>query len=137
MALNNNPFGIVLWIIVSIIIKMLSFPLYKAGYVSGINLVKSLEKKMKIISESVSILGLMVVGGLIPTVIRAKVGITFTQGDVVMKGQEILDSILPGMIPVLLCGMVYYLLSKKTKPISIILLVLILSIILGYFNILI
>lgn len=137
MALNNNPFGIVLWIIVSIIIKMLSFPLYKAGYVSGINLVKSLEKKMKIISESVSILGLMVVGGLIPTVIRAKVGITFTQGDVVMKGQEILDSILPGMIPVLLCGMVYYLLSKKTKPISIILLVLVLSIILGYFNILI
>lgn len=136
MALNNNPFGIVLWIIVSVVIKMLSFPLYKAGYLSGISLVKSLEKKMKIISESVSILGLMVVGGLIPTVIRAKIGVTFTQGNVIMKGQEILDSILPGMIPVALCVMVYYLLSKKIKPISIILIILVISIILGYFNIL-
>lgn len=136
MALNNNPFGIFLWIAVSVAIKMLSFPLYKAGYISGINLLKSLEKKMKIISESVSVLGLMVVGGLIPTVIRARVGLEFVQGDVVMKGQEILDSILPGMIPVILCGGVYYLLSKKIKPITIILIVLILSLVLGFTGIL-
>lgn len=137
MALNNNPFGIFLWIIVSIAIKMLSFPLYKAGYISGISLLKSLEKKMKLISESVSVLGLMVVGGLIPSVIRAKVGISFVQGNVIMNGQEILDSILPGMIPMLLCSLVYYLLSKKFKPIVIILIILLLSLFLGYTKILI
>ena len=46
-----------------------------------------------------------------------------------MNGQHVLDSILPGMIPVLLVLLVYWLLGKKRMtPVRIILVVLVLSI---------
>lgn len=128
MALQGSAIGIFLWIIVSILLKLASFPLFSAGYKSGTSLVAVLETKMKVISRCVSILGLMVVGALIPSVIKATVALSFHQGEVTMKGQEILDQIMPGIIPALLVFGVYVLLSKKVKPIYLILIIIILSI---------
>lgn len=128
MALQGSSIGIFLWIIVSIILKLLSFPFFSAGYKSGTSLVAVLETKMKTISKCVSILGLMVVGALIPSVIKANVALSFQQGDVNMKGQEILDQIMPGIIPALLVFAVYVMLSKKVKPIYIILILMVCSI---------
>ena len=70
----------------------------------------------------------MVVGALIPSVIKANVALSFQQGDVNMKGQEILDQIMPGIIPALLVFAVYVMLSKKVKPIYIILILMVCSI---------
>lgn len=130
MALQGSPIGIFLWIIVSVVLKLLSFPFFRAGYKSGTSLVAVLETKMKVISKCVSILGLMVVGALIPSVIKSNVALSFHQGDVTMKGQDILDQIMPGIIPALLVFAVYMLLSKKVKPIYIILIIMVLSIVL-------
>ena len=109
---------------------MLSFPLFKAGYFSGTKLVNALESKMKSITKATSILGLMVVGGLMSTVIRATVGFSFVQGEIEMTGQSILDQIMPGLIPAAIVGLMYYLLGKKVKPTYLILLVIVMSIIL-------
>lgn len=130
MALQGSAIGIILWIIVSVILKLLSFPFFNAGYKSGTSIVAVLETKMKVISKCVSILGLMVVGALIPSVVKANVALSFHQGDVTMKGQEILDQIMPGMLPALLVFGVYVLLSRKVKPIYIILIIMIVSILL-------
>ena len=130
MAIEGNPAGIFLWIAVSIAIKMLSFPLFKAGYFSGTKLVNTLESKMKSITKATSILGLMVVGGLMSTVIRATVGFSFVQGEIEMTGQSILDQVMPGLIPAAIVGLMYYLLGKKVKPTYLILLIIVMSIIL-------
>ena len=123
MALQGSAIGIVLWLAVGITLKMLSFPLFEMGYKSGTSLVNSLGKKLKTISECVAILGLMVVGALIPSVIKANIAFEFAQGDVTMKGQDILNQIMPGIIPAALVFLVYYLLGKKVKPVYLILLV--------------
>ncbi|MGL4589008.1 MAG: PTS system mannose/fructose/sorbose family transporter subunit IID [Mycoplasmatales bacterium] len=136
MAINGSPFGIILWIIVSIILKALSFPLFEMGYTHGSSLVMKLENKMKQISASVSILGLMVVGALIPSVIKINVALQFTQDDFILEGQQILDDILPGMLPIILVTVVYFCLGKKIKPIYLIIAIMIIAIILGYFGIL-
>ena len=116
MALQGSAIGIVLWLAVGITLKLLSFPLFEMGYKSGTSLVNSLGKKLKTISECVAILGLMVVA------------FEFAQGDVIMKGQDILNQIMPGIIPAALVFLVYYLLGKKVKPVYLILLVMVIAV---------
>ncbi|MDU6535660.1 MAG: PTS system mannose/fructose/sorbose family transporter subunit IID, partial [Intestinibacter bartlettii] len=130
MAIDGSPVGIFLWIAVSVAIKLCSFPLFKAGYFSGTKLVNALESKMKSITKGTSILGLMVVGGLISTVIRTTVGFSFVQGEIEMTGQSILDQIMPGLLPAAIVAIMYYLLGKKVKPTYLILLVIAISIVL-------
>ena len=130
MALNGSPVGIFLWFIVTWLLRGLGIPLFKAGMKSGTSLLASIETKMKLITESVSILGLMVVGGLIPTVVKPNLALKFKQGSLSMTGNQILDQIMPGLLPAALVFGVYYLLSKKVKPIYIILIIIALSIIL-------
>lgn len=91
---------------------MLSIPLFNAGYTSGTKLISTIEKSLKRLTESTSILGLMVVGALIPSVVKANIALNFKQGDFTMKGQEILDQIMPGLVPALLVGIVFWALKK-------------------------
>lgn len=130
MALEGSVIGIALWIAVTWILKALGIPLFKAGLKSGTSLLMSIETKLKAVTESVAILGLMVVGALTPKVINANLAFTFKQGSLEMKGDEILNQIMPGLIPAVLVFSVYYLLGKKVKPIYIILLVMVLSVVL-------
>ena len=50
-----------------------------------------------------------------PTVVKANVALTFKQGDLKMTGTEILDQIMPGLIPAALVALVYWMLGKKVK----------------------
>lgn len=136
MAIDGSPVGIFLWIAVSVALKMLSIPLFKAGYTSGTKLISTIEKSLKVLTESTSILGLMVVGALIPSVVKSTIALNFKQGDFTMKGQEILDQIMPGLVPALLVGLVYWALKKNVKPIYLILGVMVFSIILSAMGIL-
>lgn len=130
MALEGNFFGLVLWMCVTFAIKFSSILFFKAGYKSGTNIIESVKEKMQLITKSVSVIGLMVVGGLIATSIRANVAWNYSIGDAKFNGQELIDSIMPALIPALLTGLVYYLLGrKKMTPVKIILVVIFISII--------
>ena len=115
MALEGSVVGILIWILVTWVLKGLGYPLFKAGIASGTSLVNSIESKMKVLKECVAVLGLTVVGALISTVVKANVALTFTQGDLKMTGTEILDQIMPGLIPAALVAFVYWMLGKKSK----------------------
>lgn len=136
MALDGSVIGIGIWLLVTWLLKALGIPLFKGGLKSGTSLLSSIETKLKAITESIAVLGLMVVGALIPTVINANVAYTFEQGSLEMTGTEILDQIMPGLIPAALVFGVYYLLGKKVKPVYIILIIMALSIVLYSLNIL-
>ena len=56
------------------------------------------------------IVGLMSVGAMIATLIGATTPVTFSAGTVVI--QDILDSIMPNMIPLALTGLMYWLIKK-------------------------
>ncbi|MEX1484210.1 MULTISPECIES: PTS system mannose/fructose/sorbose family transporter subunit IID [Enterococcus] len=136
MAIDGSPVGILLWIVVSVALKLVSIPLFNAGYASGTKLIATIEKSLKLLTESTSILGLMVVGALIPSVVKANITLNFKQGNFSMKGQDILDQIMPGLLPALLVGLVFWALKKNVKPIYLILGVMVLSIVLAALGIL-
>lgn len=129
MAVEGNILGAVLWLCVMLAIKSLVIPLFKAGYKSGVKLVSNIKDQLQGVTSSISIIGLMVVGSLVPTVINAPIKLSYQSGDLVMKGQEILDSIMPGVIPALLVLLVYWLLGRKSMtPVRVIVILMVLAI---------
>ncbi|MCT7710257.1 MAG: PTS system mannose/fructose/sorbose family transporter subunit IID, partial [Lactobacillus iners] len=102
--------------------------LFKTGYNSGTKLVTSLGKKINIFTDAISIMGLMVIGCLIPTVVKVFIPLKFKTGKVILSLQNgILDKIMPALLPVAVTIFVYWLLGKKnitpTKIIGLIILI--------------
>ena len=65
------------------------------------------------------------------TVVSANVTASFTSGEVTVNGQEILDQIMPCMVPVIVVAFIYWLLGrKKMTSTKAIILVMVLSIVL-------
>lgn len=81
-------------------------------------------------------MGLTVVGALIPAVVKMNIGLVFKSGDVELPIQtEILDKIVPALLPAGLTFLVYKVIaSKKLSVIKIIFLVIILSLLCAYFG---
>lgn len=137
MALNGSSLGIWIWTIWMVFRWFLRWWFTKLGYKQGVKLVTTLSQKLKNITEAADILGLTVVGALIPTVISAKVPYVFQSGEISMKLQDILDQIMPALVPVALVGGVYWLLGrKKMNSTKAIFILLILSLLLSALGIL-
>ena len=101
-------------------------------------LVTNLGERINIFTEAASIMGLTVIGALIPSVVVMKIGLVFTTGKVKMPIQsQILDKIMPALLPVLLTYVVYKLLvSKKMTVIQVIFAIIALALVCSFFGIL-
>lgn len=116
MAQGGNIFGALLWLALNIVVYVLVANSWKIGYRFGTSLITTLADKIAAFTEAASVLGLMVVGALIPTVVKINMGLTFTMGEVTLSVQEgILDQILLGMLPIAATAAVYALLKKKVS----------------------
>lgn len=138
MALEGNPMGCIIWILVCAIgITAVRYFMLEMGYKQGTDVVKNISGKLKKITECANILGLTVVGALIPTVINAEIPYVFKWGGVEKPAQEMLDSIMPNLLPVCIVAFVYWILSRKGMNSSkVIILLIVLAIAASYLGIL-
>lgn len=126
-----------LWLAVAIAIFVWKLFDWRIGYKFGDKLFTTLAEKMSVFTESTSALGMMVVGALIPTVIKVSCGLTFTMGEVTLDVQTgILDQIMVGMLPVIATAIVYALVKRKVSINKIVLGILIISWVCAAFGIL-
>ena len=137
MAQEGNPVGIFLWLAVGLVIFWWSLNNWKTGYKFGTSLITTLADKIPVFTEAMSVLGLTVVGALIPSVVSITVGLTFTLGDVTLNFQEgILDMIMLGIMPVLATWIVYVLIKRRVNLIAIIVAIIVISMVCSAFGIL-
>lgn len=127
MAMEGNPFGMIAWALLHIICLFVRFRLFEIGYTQGMRIISEFGKQLTIFTEAASVLGLVVLGALIPSVVKISCPVTFKLGDVGMKLQPMLDKIMPSLLPILFTTIVYYLLSRKMKLTNLILLVIVFS----------
>ena len=99
-------------------------------------MVTSTRDRLNAITQAATLLGITVVGALIASVIRVNVAASFVSGEVTVAGQDVLDQIMPKLLPVLLVAGVYTLLGKKnmtsTKAILIVIVVSIILYAIGF-----
>ena len=128
MGMQGNPLGIFLWAAFTFAFLAVRILEVEWGYNMGINVVTKLGKQITVFTEACSVLGLTVVGSLISSVVKLQTGIIYTNGDVTMKVQELLDGVMPSLLPVAAVALIYYFMNKKkVKMTHMILIIIILS----------
>lgn len=113
MAMQGNPLGIFLWLAFTIAFLAVRILQYEWGYNMGVNVITKFGKQITVFTEACSVLGLTVVGSLIATVVKLKTGITFTNGDVTMEVQGLIDGVMPQLLPVAAVAIIYFFMAKK------------------------
>ncbi|AZZ38448.1 PTS system mannose/fructose/sorbose family transporter subunit IID [Acidipropionibacterium jensenii] len=128
MALTGSVIGPLLFFVVINIIRMLMrWYGFKVGYERGTAIVSDLGGgQLKKLTATASVLGLFVMGALVSkwTTINFPLVISRYKGsdgkEVVTTLQSILDSLLPGLVALLLTFLCMWILKKKVNPIWII-----------------
>lgn len=94
-----------------------SWYLYKFGYDAGLVGIQNIMSngQLNSLTDSLSVLGLLVMGALSATYINITSPLKYTSGKMVLSLQSILDKIMPGILPLLMVGLVWYLLSIRKK----------------------
>ncbi len=132
MALEGNPTGIILWTLFAVALTAWRLNWFQYGFDLGTKLVTSMKDTLQTLTDSCSILGMTVVGALIPSVVSVTIPLVlqFSGTGTEMAIQSQLDAIMPKMIPVLLTFICYRLLGKrKVSMTKLVLIVLAISII--------
>lgn len=136
MALEGSYLGIFLWMAVNIARLLLTNTFIHMGYKQGVKIVENISGLLRHITEAANILGLTVIGALVPTVISANIPFVFKQGDVTMELQALLDQLMPSLVPVCVVAFMYWLLGRKnmtsTKGIFILIAISILAYVTGF-----
>ncbi len=113
MALEGSAVGVIIFMSYFILKNFISYYFMNVGYKEGTKLVTTLSGKLKNITKAANALGILVVGSLIPSVVRASAAFTYETGEVVVSLQESLDKIMPGLIPAGVVLLTYWMLGQK------------------------
>lgn len=127
MAVNNNPIGMLIWIIANCVIMWFRWKQLDIAYKEGVSLVTTMQSKLTALTDAATLLGVFMVGALAATMVNIKLAWTPKLGDVAINMQNNLDMILPKLVPAVIVGVIYWLLGKKnmnsTRAIFIVLVV--------------
>lgn len=136
LAQSGSIVGCVIWVIANIALLFGRAALLPLGYKQGVKLVTTLKNKLSAFTNAATVLGVTVIGALIPSVVKAAVPFVYKKDGVELVIQDTLDAILPSLVPVLLVLLTYWMLGqKKLNSTRVIWIILILSIALSAFGI--
>lgn len=128
MAISKNLLGPVLYFIITFGVQMLlRFWLMYWSYDLGTGAIEMLTRNAKEFTHAASMLGVFVVGALTCNYGGTKLGMEIPNGKTPIVLQNLLDGILPALIPLGLTLMCYVLIKKKnwtpTKTIGLLLVI--------------
>lgn len=124
LASQGNILGPILFLLIfNIPHYILRYLCMFGGYRLGTGLLSKVEESgiMGKVTYGAAILGLMVIGGMTATMVNFTLPFTVGSGDTAVKLQDILDGIMPALLPLGITGLVYYLLGKGVKATHVIL----------------
>lgn len=140
LALEGNLLGPILFLIIinvpSFICKLW---LPRIGFALGGNALKKASDSgiMEFITKHCNIVGLMTVGTMSCSMVSISLKYVFEMNGVETKLQDLFDSIMPSILPILLVLLCAYLLKRKNiKPVMLLIGIIIFSIVFSFFGVL-
>ncbi|MDS0490032.1 PTS system mannose/fructose/sorbose family transporter subunit IID [Lacticaseibacillus paracasei] len=114
MGMKGNPIGVIIWLLCAIVILGLRYFELPIAYREGKKLVSNVGNFLNNLTDAATLLGVFVIGGLIPTVVNVIVPFKLTIGKKSLAIQaDMLDQILPALVPIALVALAYWLLGRK------------------------
>ena len=136
MALDGSYLGPILsFVVFEALIFGCGYFMFMTGYKHGKSSLLKILKNGTIdkIINSFSIVGLMVVGSMAASRVTIDTPLSFQIGEGVTSLQSVLDSLAPGLIPLGITMLVWWMLKKKVNTVWIIIVIFIVGII-GYYT---
>lgn len=139
MALDHNFFGPIMFTVVfELIIYTIGYLMFMYGYRKGKASVISILQSglLDKVTNAFSIVGLMVVGTMAATRITIKTPLIWHVGQSVIKLQSLFNQLAPGLLPLLITLLVWWLLRKKVNASIIVVGIFIIGILCSYLGVL-
>lgn len=106
--------GIAMYSAFNLLLLWLRWIFINLGYNQGVKLITTLSSKLNLITEAANVLGVTVIGAMIPLTVSVGVKYSYEIGSKVTNVQtDFIDRIMPALIPALLVAFIYWLLGKK------------------------
>lgn len=135
LALAGNIFAPLIFLVLYNIVNLgcRYYGLHQ-GYKMGTALLTKLQESgvMQKVFQATAIVGLTVIGAMVAAMVNVNLGISFGEGDGVIALNDVLNGIMPKMLPLLTTGALYAAIRKGAK-VNVLLLVIILVGIAGAF----
>lgn len=134
LALQGNVLGpILFFLIFNIPHVILRYICMMGGYKFGAGFLSKVQQNglMEKVTYGASIVGLMSIGAMIATMVAINIPFTYESNGASIVIGEILNSIMPGLLPLLFTGFIYWLVTKKKMKTTWVLMLIILIGILG------
>lgn len=116
LASDGSALGPIMFLVSWLLVVVpLKYWLFVKGYVLGLDAVKILtnqELKVKI-TTALTMIGLIVIGGVASTTIQAPIKFEYISGDMKISVQNILNRILPNLMPLIVALVSYFMVDKK------------------------
>lgn len=127
---QGNIFGSILFILLyGVTQSVVKYFLLNLGYTMGTSFIDEIFSSglMEILSQCAAVLGLMMVGAMTATMVKVPLNWTIVTGDTSVVVNDILESIFPGLLGVILLFIMTHLIKKGWRPTKLILLVFIIA----------
>lgn len=139
LCMAGSPFGPLLFLLIFNVVNIaLRYFGVKYGYGLGENIISKVSdpSTMQKLTCALSIVGLMVIGGMIATNVAITTPIAFDISGTAFSLQDTLDSIFPKLLPVAAFGILYALNKKGVNVLVQIIAIMVLGVVLGAVGIL-
>ncbi|VBB08301.1 Hypothetical protein LUCI_3572 [Lucifera butyrica] len=116
LSADGSPVGAIVFLLSWLLLVVpMKYYLFMKGYSLGLDAVKILmneELKVKI-TTALTIVGLIVIGGVASMTVQAPIKFQYTSGDMVINIQAICDKIMPNLVPLLVAVASYLLVDRR------------------------
>lgn len=136
IAIGHQPVALLIPLVCGLAMLAVRYKFTFMAYEQGRKLASGLSGQLKRLTEAASVLGLTVVGALVPSVVKAPMNINITIGDTnPINIQAMLDKIMPAALPLAIVLLSYWLLGKKKMTtVKLILILMVVGVLFGLLN---
>lgn len=138
LALAGNAFAPILFLLLFNVFNVACryFGLFK-GYEMGTSFLTKLEKSgaLQKVFVAVGIIGLLVIGAMSASMVSVKLALAIGSGDSAILLNDVINGIMPKMLPLLVTLLLYKLIRKGYKVNTLLLGIIVVSIVLCFFGI--
>ncbi|EMU9121420.1 TPA: PTS system mannose/fructose/sorbose family transporter subunit IID [Providencia stuartii] len=122
LALQGSLFGPIIFLLMFNIVHFaLRFGLAHYGYRAGTKAIAMLKAHTKNISHAASIVGMTVIGALVASYVHLSTPLIMTAGEAKVALQtDVLDKLMPNLLPLSFTLLVYWLMKKGFSPVKLI-----------------
>lgn len=135
---QGNILGVIIFVLLYGVGQMIArWYLLRIGYSFGTSFIDTVFESglMSALTKSAAIVGLTMVGAMVATMVNVKLAWTIQVGETSVVVLDVINSIMPGILSILLVFGLVKLIKKGVKPVTLVLGILIITIVLAFFGI--